>query len=90
MYLSHVHICVYSDEETSTSAAPLPTTKSRKVQRVRVSTPGPRKQKTRTEAEEYRWHSREEDDVSPEPLKFMPARTPGLTFYTTALWTPLK
>ncbi|KAM3607405.1 uncharacterized protein V6R79_007286 [Siganus canaliculatus] len=37
-----------------------------------------------------KWLNREENDTKPDPLKFMPARTPGPTFDTTAKWSPLS
>ncbi|XP_033990956.1 uncharacterized protein LOC117486558 [Trematomus bernacchii] len=45
---------------------------------------------SRTTEEEPKWHSKEENDICPEPLRFMPARIPGPTFDTTALWSPLS
>lgn len=40
--------------------------------------------------EEERWHNKEEMDPRPNRVKFMPARTPGPTFDTTASWSPLS
>uniref|UniRef100_A0A665W4C0 PiggyBac transposable element-derived protein domain-containing protein n=1 Tax=Echeneis naucrates TaxID=173247 RepID=A0A665W4C0_ECHNA len=40
--------------------------------------------------EEDRWYDREEEDIKPSPLKFMPTRTPGPTFDITTAWSPLS
>lgn len=40
--------------------------------------------------EEERWCDRDEVDINPDPLRFMPARTPGPTFDTTRAWSPLE
>uniref|UniRef100_A0A3B5AMD5 PiggyBac transposable element-derived protein 4-like n=1 Tax=Stegastes partitus TaxID=144197 RepID=A0A3B5AMD5_9TELE len=42
------------------------------------------------EDDEDEWHNKEEEDSKPELPKFMPARTPGPTFHTTAAWSPLS
>ncbi|XP_054620433.1 exosome complex component RRP42 isoform X2 [Dunckerocampus dactyliophorus] len=39
---------------------------------------------------DVRWHNREEQDTRPEPLLFLPARTPGPTLSTTTSWRPLS
>uniref|UniRef100_A0A1A7YLU1 Si:ch73-353p21.4 n=1 Tax=Iconisemion striatum TaxID=60296 RepID=A0A1A7YLU1_9TELE len=40
--------------------------------------------------QEEKWHNREEEDITPQPLRFMPARKPGPTFDTTTSWSPLS
>lgn len=48
---------------------------------------------TPTESEEEegnRWHDKEEEDIGPDPIRFLPARTPGPTFDTTRTWSALR
>ncbi|KAF3843917.1 hypothetical protein F7725_015965 [Dissostichus mawsoni] len=40
--------------------------------------------------EELGWHNREENDQTPEPLNFTPARVPGPTLNPTVAWSPLS
>ncbi|KAG7219363.1 hypothetical protein INR49_019095 [Caranx melampygus] len=46
---------------------------------------------TSAESEEKdRWHDKEEEDIKPDPLRFLPARTPGPTFDTIRTWSALS
>ena len=40
--------------------------------------------------EELGWHNREENDQTPEPLNFTPARVPGPSLDPTVAWSPLS
>ncbi|KAG7523504.1 hypothetical protein JOB18_048850 [Solea senegalensis] len=37
-----------------------------------------------------KWQDREEEDIKPTPLRFMPAQKPGPTFDTSTAWSPLS
>ncbi|XP_026159321.1 piggyBac transposable element-derived protein 4-like [Mastacembelus armatus] len=37
-----------------------------------------------------RWRDRDEEDIKPDPPKFMPARTPGPTLDTSRAWSPIS
>ncbi|XP_039503935.1 piggyBac transposable element-derived protein 4-like [Pimephales promelas] len=39
--------------------------------------------------QDHSWHNKEKKDTKPNPPRFMPSRTPGPTFDTTASWSPL-
>ncbi|KAF3836791.1 hypothetical protein F7725_004255, partial [Dissostichus mawsoni] len=45
---------------------------------------------SRTTEEELGWHNREENDQTPEPLNFTPARAPGPALDPTVAWSPLS
>ncbi|XP_033971680.1 piggyBac transposable element-derived protein 4-like [Trematomus bernacchii] len=49
-----------------------------------------RSSSSRTTEEELGWHNKEDNDETPEPLRFMPARVPGPALDTTAQWSPLQ
>ncbi|XP_033973225.1 uncharacterized protein LOC117472175 [Trematomus bernacchii] len=45
---------------------------------------------SRMTEEELGWHNREENDQTPEPLNFTPARVPGPALDPTVAWSPLS
>uniref|UniRef100_A0A3Q1HBI0 Uncharacterized protein n=1 Tax=Anabas testudineus TaxID=64144 RepID=A0A3Q1HBI0_ANATE len=85
-----------SDPGASTTAAPPPNTKQKRGHSPQgTSAPASKKPKQRlltstAREEEDRWHDREEEDIKPDPPRFMPARTPGPTFDTTKAQSPIS
>ncbi|KAM6952872.1 piggyBac transposable element-derived protein 4-like [Lycodopsis pacificus] len=83
-----------SHSESSPGASPPTTGQKRRRASLGASAPAtkhgkPRSATTDSEEEDDRWHNREEECIQPEPLRFMPARTPGPTFNTTTPWSHL-
>ncbi|XP_049445610.1 piggyBac transposable element-derived protein 4-like [Epinephelus fuscoguttatus] len=49
-----------------------------------------KRKKKEEEDDDDRWHDKEEEDIKPDPLRFMPARSPGPMINTTTTWSPIS